>query len=61
MLRETARKSYPENVDNPMIAPRDFEVRPSGRVLEVQNRDLWIRPTYLSWHYAILVTIRDYS
>ena len=37
MLRETARKSSPENVDNPMTAPRDCEVRQSGRVLELQN------------------------
>ena len=59
MLRETARKSYPENVDNPMIAPRDFDVRQSGRVLELQNKDLWIRPTDLSWHFPILVTIRE--
>ena len=42
LLRETARKSCtdPENVDNPMIAPQDYEVRQSGRVLELQNRDL---------------------
>ena len=42
MLRETARKSYPdqENIGNPMIAPQDYEVRQSGRVLELQNRDL---------------------
>ena len=59
MLRETARKSYPENVDNPMIAPRDYEVRQSGRVLELKNKDLWIRPTDLSWHFPILVTIRE--
>ena len=26
MLRETARKSYPEIVDNPMTASRDYEV-----------------------------------
>ena len=45
LLRETARKSYPdpENVNNPMIAPQDYDVRQSGRVLELQNRDLWIR------------------
>ena len=59
MLRETARKSYPENVDNPMNAPRDYEVRQSGRVLEFQNKDLWIRPRDLSWHFSILVTIRE--
>ena len=59
MLRETARKSYPENDDSPMIAPRDYEVRQSGPVLELQNKDLWIRPTDLSWHYPILMTIRE--
>ena len=50
MLRETARKSYPdpENIHNPMIAPLDNEIRQSGRVLELQNRDLWTRPTDLS-------------
>ena len=48
MLGETALKRYPENVDNPMIAQRDYEVRQSGRVLELQNQDLWIRPTDLS-------------
>ena len=61
MLRETARKNYPENVDSPKIAPRDYEVRQSGRVLELQNRDLWIRPADPPWHYPILVTIRAFS
>ena len=42
-----------------MIAPENYDVRQSGRVLELQNRDLWIRPTDLSWHYPILVTIRE--
>ena len=42
VLRETARKSYPENVDNPMMTPSDYEVRQSGRVMELQNTDLWI-------------------
>ena len=49
----------PENVDNPMIPPQDYDVRPFGRVLELQNRDLWIQPTDLSWHFPILVTIRE--
>ena len=46
MLRETARKSFPdrENIHNPLTAPQDYEVRQSGRVLELQNRELWIRP-----------------
>ena len=60
LLRERARKSYPdpENIDNPMIAPQDHG-RQSGRVLELHNRDLWIRPTDLSWHFPILVIIRE--
>ena len=61
MLRETSRKRYPdpENIDTPMIALQDSEVRQSGRVLELQNRDLWTRPTDLSWHFLILVTTRE--
>ena len=44
LLRETARRGYPdpEEVDNPMIAPQDYHIRESGRVLEFQNKDLWI-------------------
>ena len=61
LLTATARKDCPESedVDNPMIKPQDYDVRQSGRVLELQNRDLWIRPTDLSWHCPILVTIRE--
>ena len=61
LLRETARKGCPdpEYVDNPMFAPQDYDARQSGRVLELQHRDLWIRPTDLSWHFPVLVTIRE--
>ena len=61
LLRATARKNYPKsgNVDIRMIAPRDHDVRQSGLVLELQNRDLWIRPTDLPWHFPILVTVRE--
>ena len=61
LLRETARKSHPdlEDVDIPTIAPQDYDVRQSRRVLELQSRDLWIRPTDLYWHFSILVTIRE--
>ena len=60
MLRETARKNYPDpdNVDNSMIAPQDYDVHQSGRVLEHQNKDLWIRLTDLSIHFPILVATR---
>ena len=61
LLTETAKKglSDPENVDNPMIAPQDYDVGQSGRGLELQHRDLWLRPTELSWHFPTLVTIRE--
>ena len=41
-VRETAKKGYPDpqNFDNPMSAPLDYDVRQCGRVLELQNRDL---------------------
>ena len=42
-----------------MIAPQDYDIRQSGRVLELQHKDLWIRPIDLSWHFPILVTIRE--
>ena len=42
-----------------MVASRDYEVRQSVRVLELQNKDLWIRPTDLSLHFYFLVTIRE--
>ena len=63
LLRETIRKGYPdpENVDGPTIARQDDDVRQSRRVLELQNRELWIRPNYLSWHFPILITIREMS
>ena len=27
--------------------------------MELQNKDLWIRPTDVSWHFHLLVTIRE--
>ena len=44
---------HPEDAEDPI------HVRQSGRVLELQNRDLWIRPTDLSWHFPIIVTILE--
>ena len=42
-----------------MIARQENDIRQSGRVLELQNNDLWIRPTDLSWHFPIRVTTRE--
>ena len=42
-----------------MVAPQDYDVRQPGRVLELQNSDLWLRPTDLSWQFHILMTIRE--
>ena len=37
----------------------DYDILQSGKVLEFQNRDLWLRPTDMSWHLPILMTIRE--
>ena len=42
-----------------MVAPPECDIRQSGRVLELQNRDLKLRPTDMSWHLHILMTIRE--
>ena len=42
-----------------MVAPLDDDIRQSVRVLELQNKDLWLRPTDLPWHFSMLVTIRE--
>ena len=48
-----------EAADSLEHAPQDYDIRQSERVLEFQNRDFWIRPTDLSWHYPVLATIRE--
>ena len=42
-----------------MVAPQDHDVRQSRWVLELHNSDLRLRPTDLSWHFLILMTIRE--
>ena len=56
-----SEKSYRDQEDatDPLVAPQDCEVRQSGRVLELQHSDLWLRPTDLSWHFPVLMTIRE--
>ena len=44
-----------------MVAPQDYDVHQSVRVLELQNSDLRLRPTDLSWHFPIFMTIREES
>ena len=60
-LRTTAQLVYPNPMDaeDPMIAPPNYDVRQSGTVLEFQKRDLRLRPTDLSWHSPIFMTIRE--
>ena len=43
----------------PWWHPPDYDILQSGRVLELQNRDLWLRPTDMSWHLPTLMTIRE--
>ena len=50
---------YPEDAEDPMIAPPDYDVFQSRRLLEMQYRYLWSRPTDLSWHFPILMTFRE--
>ena len=57
-LRAAAQRGYPEDAEDPKVAPPDYDIRNLG-VLELQNRELWLRPTYVSWHFPILVTIRE--
>ena len=54
-----AQWGFTEDATDPMVAPQDHDVRQSGRVLELQNSDLWLRPTDLSWHFPVLMTIRE--
>ena len=55
----SAQRGYPEDATDPMVAPQDYDIRQSGRVVEIQNRDLWLRPTDLSRHFPVLLTIRE--
>ena len=48
-----------EDAKDPMAAPQDYDVHQSVRVLGLQNSDLWLRPTDLSWHFPVLMTIRE--
>ena len=60
LLRETAKAfPDPEEIDDPMVAPQECHVCQSGRVLKLRNKDLWIRPTDMSWNFPILITIRE--
>ena len=58
-LREQTDDREGKQTADHMVAPPDYEIRQSGRVLELQNRDLWLRPTDMSWHVPILMTIRE--
>ena len=46
LLKETAKRNRPtsEAADRPENAPQDHDIRQSERVLEIQNRNFWIRP-----------------
>ena len=46
LLKETPKRNRPtsETADSPENAPQDHDIRQSGRVLGLQNRDFWIRP-----------------
>ena len=54
-----AQRGFTEDATVPMVAPQDYDVRQSGRVLELQYSDPWLRPTDLSWHFPIIMTTRE--
>ena len=58
-LKAAAQWGYLEDATDPIVAPPDYDIRQPGRVLELQNRDLWLRPTDMSWHLHILMTMRE--
>ena len=58
-LRMAAQCCFTEDATDPMVTLQDYDVRQSGRVLELQNSDLQLRPTDLSWHFPVLMTIRE--
>ena len=58
-LRMAAQLGFTEDATDPTVAPQDYDIRQSGRVPQLQNSDLWLRPTDLSWHFPILMTIRE--
>ena len=62
-LSATAQRAYRDQEDatDHMVAPQDLDVHLSVRVLELQNRDLWLRPTDMPSHFPILMTIREES
>ena len=50
---------HPEDAEDPVIEPPDYDVRQSRRVLELQNRNFWLRPTDLSCDLPIIMTINQ--
>ena len=57
LLKKTAKRN--RTISEDADAPQHYDICQSERVWEFQNRDFWITPTDLSWHYPILVTIRE--
>ena len=60
-LRMAAQRGFTEDATDPTVAPQDYDIRQSGRVPQLQNSDLWLRPTDLSWHFHILMTVQEQS
>ncbi len=57
---EKALKSVPtqeEIMADLLLAPPDFDVKQSARVLQFKNQDLWLKDRDTDWHLPILVTL----
>ena len=58
LLEQTANKKVESTEDISRERGVEIQLRMWERGL-LQNTDLWLRPTDLSWHFPILMTIRE--
>ena len=47
--------------DDFLTGPKDYAINQSSRVLQLGNRDLWIKESGTDWHLPILITLRQES
>ncbi len=57
--RDPRERTIVDASEDPMIAPFDFDVNQSARVLGLENQDLWLGPNDCDWHLPILVALRQ--
>ena len=58
-LKAAAQRGYPWRPKIPWWHLQIMTSANLGDSWSLQNRDLWLRPTDMSWHLPILITIRE--